>query len=175
MPGQQVVGRRYIAPLHRWQKVTVEHLQVRLHRLVGGSQQSVAGRLLQWLGGPIIVAVGVVLPQRRHFGEQRMQVLHRRAVEAEIDFELARLGAGGLTLPDIEQPKPGDRITVSNVGIKAWQARTWMTRLEYYFGNGGELSGAFFLRDFTNFFGSVVRSEERRVGKECRSRWSPYH
>ena len=23
--------------------------------------------------------------------------------------------------------------------------------------------------------GKVVRSEERRVGKECRSRWSPYH
>ena len=23
--------------------------------------------------------------------------------------------------------------------------------------------------------GSVMRSEERRVGKECRSRWSPYH
>ena len=22
---------------------------------------------------------------------------------------------------------------------------------------------------------STVRSEERRVGKECRSRWSPYH
>ena len=22
---------------------------------------------------------------------------------------------------------------------------------------------------------SKVRSEERRVGKECRSRWSPYH
>ena len=22
---------------------------------------------------------------------------------------------------------------------------------------------------------SVERSEERRVGKECRSRWSPYH
>src|ERR1039458_4603927 len=22
---------------------------------------------------------------------------------------------------------------------------------------------------------SVARSEERRVGKECRSRWSPYH
>ena len=22
---------------------------------------------------------------------------------------------------------------------------------------------------------SVKRSEERRVGKECRSRWSPYH
>ena len=23
--------------------------------------------------------------------------------------------------------------------------------------------------------GEVTRSEERRVGKECRSRWSPYH
>ena len=23
--------------------------------------------------------------------------------------------------------------------------------------------------------GTIVRSEERRVGKECRSRWSPYH
>src|SRR2546422_11080105 len=24
-------------------------------------------------------------------------------------------------------------------------------------------------------FAAVARSEERRVGKECRSRWSPYH
>ena len=23
--------------------------------------------------------------------------------------------------------------------------------------------------------GLTIRSEERRVGKECRSRWSPYH
>ena len=23
--------------------------------------------------------------------------------------------------------------------------------------------------------GLLLRSEERRVGKECRSRWSPYH
>ena len=25
------------------------------------------------------------------------------------------------------------------------------------------------------FVGDLARSEERRVGKECRSRWSPYH
>ena len=24
-------------------------------------------------------------------------------------------------------------------------------------------------------FNFLLRSEERRVGKECRSRWSPYH
>ena len=27
----------------------------------------------------------------------------------------------------------------------------------------------------TKFARSNARSEERRVGKECRSRWSPYH
>src|SRR3712207_1379573 len=27
----------------------------------------------------------------------------------------------------------------------------------------------------TTRVGAVARSEERRVGKECRSRWSPYH
>ena len=26
-----------------------------------------------------------------------------------------------------------------------------------------------------NLAGDISRSEERRVGKECRSRWSPYH
>ena len=26
-----------------------------------------------------------------------------------------------------------------------------------------------------NILAAISRSEERRVGKECRSRWSPYH
>src|SRR2546421_8589007 len=29
--------------------------------------------------------------------------------------------------------------------------------------------------DFKKWLGNWKRSEERRVGKECRSRWSPYH
>ena len=28
---------------------------------------------------------------------------------------------------------------------------------------------------FERFGNDLHRSEERRVGKECRSRWSPYH
>ena len=28
---------------------------------------------------------------------------------------------------------------------------------------------------FYPLYGDADRSEERRVGKECRSRWSPYH
>src|SRR6516225_10949589 len=32
------------------------------------------------------------------------------------------------------------------------------------------------IHELRNGFGdSAARSEERRVGKECRSRWSPYH
>ena len=36
---------------------------------------------------------------------------------------------------------------------------------------GREYSVYLIFRDI----GRVARSEERRVGKECRSRWSPYH
>ena len=32
-----------------------------------------------------------------------------------------------------------------------------------------------FKDEFTNYGKLTTRSEERRVGKECRSRWSPYH
>ena len=45
---------------------------------------------------------------------------------------------------------------------------------EYYESAGG--NDVIFIGDcevYENF--SPIRSEERRVGKECRSRWSPYH
>ena len=39
--------------------------------------------------------------------------------------------------------------------------------------------GAFLTASVSSFyidsFYEQIRSEERRVGKECRSRWSPYH
>src|SRR5260221_3689292 len=37
-------------------------------------------------------------------------------------------------------------------------------------GHGGAVGSVAFSPD-----GHTARSEERRVGKECRSRWSPYH
>ena len=33
----------------------------------------------------------------------------------------------------------------------------------------------FYIELSSNIDINIVRSEERRVGKECRSRWSPYH
>src|SRR5256885_17130542 len=41
----------------------------------------------------------------------------------------------------------------------------------------GALSGILISPITTIYYdtGFLIRSEERRVGKECRSRWSPYH
>src|SRR5256886_3321159 len=39
----------------------------------------------------------------------------------------------------------------------------------------GEKAGDLLRFDPKEFVDSLIRSEERRVGKECRSRWSPYH
>src|SRR5579872_2637836 len=38
-----------------------------------------------------------------------------------------------------------------------------------------ELDGWVDAADNPFHYTNIVRSEERRVGKECRSRWSPYH
>ena len=42
--------------------------------------------------------------------------------------------------------------------------------------SGGENgNNAVLLLQLSRGVGREIRSEERRVGKECRSRWSPYH
>ena len=54
-----------------------------------------------------------------------------------------------------------------------------MEKVKFAFADGnGE--DEFFILEETKINGSAYilvaeRSEERRVGKECRSRWSPYH
>ena len=45
-----------------------------------------------------------------------------------------------------------------------------MTRKEIFFSSSALVALNIVLGIFT-----YLRSEERRVGKECRSRWSPYH
>ena len=39
----------------------------------------------------------------------------------------------------------------------------------------GRKTGRQAVADFIRDNRALTRSEERRVGKECRSRWSPYH
>lgn len=64
--------------------------------------------------------------------------------------------AGALSLPDTENaPSAGNRISVNNVGIKAWSAKTVKFTLEYYLQRVGMVSVGVFRRDFENFFGST--------------------
>jgi len=39
----------------------------------------------------------------------------------------------------------------------------------------GSTAQANAMKGFVSAYSKSCRSEERRVGKECRSRWSPYH
>ena len=38
-----------------------------------------------------------------------------------------------------------------------------------------DCTGKYIMPGLINMHAHLFRSEERRVGKECRSRWSPYH
>ena len=64
--------------------------------------------------------------------------------------------AGGVSVPDPENPSPADQITVSNVGIKPWSAQSINVRLEYYLRGVGQFTVGAFRRDFENFFGSTT-------------------
>src|SRR3712207_7944612 len=60
-----------------------------------------------------------------------------------------------------------------------WEAREGveekLTKLPAGIGAAFERLGPRFKESVKAFWAPGLRSEERRVGKECRSRWSPYH
>jgi TonB-dependent receptor len=86
----------------------------------------------------------------------REDLIARAAVYTSIGRPDYNQYAGGVTLPDPEDPQPGDQITLSNIGIKPWSARTFNTRLEYYLQGVGQISIGAFRRDFENFFGNTI-------------------
>ena len=63
----------------------------------------------------------------------------------------------------------GDVIRVEKLGVEAGETVTFDQVLAV--SNDGLKVG----EDVKNASVTASRSEERRVGKECRSRWSPYH
>src|SRR3989454_12133608 len=71
-------------------------------------------------------------------------------------------------------PRPG--ANAASV-LAAFVHRAVLDQYESLFAACGYWPGLVSLSTFElfNLFRPVFRSEERRVGKECRSRWSPYH
>src|SRR5260370_21438261 len=60
-------------------------------------------------------------------------------------------------------------ISVSEVARRRWRHRARRGRHEH--ARGLRIA----VDDLPGILATDRRSEERRVGKECRSRWSPYH
>src|SRR3712207_6550347 len=91
-----------------------------------------------------------------------------------IDDDLGRSG-GGVSRPGFErllvaicEGRVGAVLAVEASRL-ARNGRDWHTLLEFC-----ALLGCL-LADEDGVYDVRLRSEERRVGKECRSRWSPYH
>ena len=94
------------------------------------------------------------------FGEQVTIKRINQAVEQSIEIVRRRIDELGTREPSIQR-QGQDRIVVQLPGVKE------PDRVKALLGKTAKLT--FHLVD------DSVRSEERRVGKECRSRWSPYH
>ena len=83
-------------------------------------------------------------------------------------WPLAFVGIAGFELAVGERPSRRRRCLLGFVFAFAWLAlgMAWMW----------QLTAPGYLAATTVYaLYHAVRSEERRVGKECRSRWSPYH
>jgi len=85
-------------------------------------------------------------------------------------FSLILLAAGAATALGADEFKI-DNIHSSVV------FRIKIHNVSYFYGRFNEVAGTFRFDDANPEQSALAieRSEERRVGKECRSRWSPYH
>src|SRR2546430_6002475 len=92
-----------------------------------------------------------------------------RDLNARVADEARQLGIPVLAVDDVPNcdfiapalVRRGDvTVAISTSGRSPAMARRTRERLEH---------------ELPRYWGDLLRSEERRVGKECRSRWSPYH
>ena len=63
-----------------------------------------------------------------------------------------------------------DALLVAELAIQMWKSHTIEELTQEFYEYISKENGTIFLAMIDG-----CRSEERRVGKECRSRWSPYH
>src|SRR2546421_12885833 len=96
-------------------------------------------------------------------------------------------GTGAPPIPYVFTKIPNTRLTGKGIrtnrgGQRAWRAPNHPQGCFLTMSALADTAAAlkmdeleFFLKNVSLTDRPEVRSEERRVGKECRSRWSPYH
>ena len=90
---------------------------------------------------------------------------HMPMVDDELEISLKLDGNGEeLNTFLVKEETPGSKETAVEIDFNDLPEETLSDDKEFTDKDNGKLG-----------FKDGVRSEERRVGKECRSRWSPYH
>ena len=124
-----------------------------------------------------VVGAGILgLAHAYHLAERGLRVI---VFERQPTAQGASIRNFGMLWP-IGQP-PGTLYRLARRSLEIW--RSILERAGIDHEPVGSLHLAYHddeaavLDEFVNRFGRdySARSEERRVGKECRSRWSPYH
>src|SRR6478609_2198147 len=132
----------------------VRRLRILLYLLAGLPLGAVDAAVLLagWIVVPLVAITPLVVPALLAF----------RAATGGLAWLEARL-AKALLGADVEPPlrSPGRGFWGSAAGV-GMDGAFWRQQI-------------FLLQAFVLRGAVAIRSEERRVGKECRSRWSPYH
>ena len=114
--------------------------------------------------------VGTIADERRHvgFGENRIGSLIREHPERKADVERMQQEMTYHMLATFAD-RFRDQSAIMEETRKLSQEASGGAKSQVW--HGTDLSSA----DPSEMEAVLARSEERRVGKECRSRWSPYH
>src|SRR3989449_11672474 len=99
-------------------------------------------------------------------------VLHEPQDLVNIAHVVRGLKNFGLRDLRLVSPREYDAFRIEGI---AHQTQDVLARVQLYDALETALSDCVHVVGFTARGRTAKRSEERRVGKECRSRWSPYH
>src|SRR2546425_10966767 len=66
-------------------------------------------------------------------------------------------------------------VDIPDIGFAVDKSAKYFGQIQAWDINGVKRAWSHQFADSMSWGGVLTRSEERRVGKECRSRWSPYH
>src|SRR2546426_4689456 len=98
--------------------------------------------------------------------------------QAQLTIEI--IGGGANQIPIAVLPFAGESVLPQSITEIVEQDLSRSGRFRAIFVGGvspppTEIAQVSFPEWKSRLADAIVRSEERRVGKECRSRWSPYH
>ena len=107
----------------------------------------------------------------------------RRKMAAKPDASVMRAYGDAITAKNVlDAAKAGDALALEVMDTVCyylgWALATISMTVDpeiFVIGGGVSKAGTFLTDWIDRYYRELTRSEERRVGKECRSRWSPYH